>query len=110
MRAMREQSQATAAVNKTLQASLHKAEGQALHWQNLWRSAAASNAQLTQRVTQLQDALGSDGDGGAAPAGLPPISVLPAASPLLQYPIKHRSAHLRPNAWRWLAHCMASGI
>ena len=82
MRAMREQSQATAAANKTLQASLHKAEGQALHWQNLWRSAAASNAQLTQRVTQLQDALGSSGGGGGAvPAGLPPISVLPAASP-----------------------------
>ncbi len=74
MRSMREQNQASAATNKQLQAAMQKVESQAAHWQNLWRSAAASNAQLTQRVTLLQDALHAGGT--AAPPAMPARSWL----------------------------------
>ncbi|KAK9821570.1 hypothetical protein WJX81_004359 [Elliptochloris bilobata] len=76
MRSMREQNQSAAAANKSLQASLHKVESQAVHWQELWRSAAASNAQLSQRVSQLQDALAGGSGGSVVPPGLPAISAV----------------------------------
>ncbi len=87
MRSMREQNQASAATNKQLQVAMQKVESQAAHWQNLWRSAAASNAQLTQRVALLQDALHAGGT--AAPPAMPAITVRPLTIYLLCFCLSH---------------------
>ncbi len=96
MRGMRDQTNAAVAAHKAAQAQVAKLEGQAAHWQNLWRSAAAGNAKLQQRVALLQDALAH----GAAPP--PAVAAPPPALPAI-------SVRPRPRALRWPEPCAACG-
>jgi len=90
MRGMRDQTNAAVAAHKAAQAQVAKLEGQAAHWQNLWRSAAAGNAKLQQRVALLQDALAHGAAPppavAAPPPALPAISVRPRPRAPLRLP------------------------
>lgn len=59
---MREEVQKMVSKVAVLQAHCNTLEGEAERWQQLWRQAAASNAQLTARVTAMQDGLGGSGE------------------------------------------------
>jgi hypothetical protein len=60
-RAMREEVQKMVGRVAALQAHCNTLEGEAERWQQLWRQAAASNAQLTARISAGQEHPGEVG-------------------------------------------------